>query len=111
MSRILTLIKVNEKDAIKITLDIKKHFVEAHQSEVTQAELEHVLFLKLTEFDYGERLVQRYQLVTQFYQKRVPFIIIVCGTECMGKSTLVTQLAERVNISNILQTGVVKQVM
>ena len=29
----------------------------------------------------------------------------------MGKSTLVTQLAERVNISNILQTTVVKQVM
>ena len=29
----------------------------------------------------------------------------------MGKSTLVTQLAERINISNILQTAVVKQVM
>jgi len=29
MSRILTLIRVNEKDAIKITLDIKKHFVES----------------------------------------------------------------------------------
>jgi len=29
----------------------------------------------------------------------------------MGKSTLVTQLAERVNISNILQTSVVKQVV
>ena len=27
MSRVLTLIKVNDKDAIKITLDIKKHFV------------------------------------------------------------------------------------
>ena len=29
----------------------------------------------------------------------------------MGKSTLVTQLAEKVNISNILQTSVVKNVM
>ena len=29
----------------------------------------------------------------------------------MGKSTLVTQLAERVNISNILQTSIVDQVM
>lgn len=28
MSRILTLIKVAEKDAVKVTLDIKKHFVE-----------------------------------------------------------------------------------
>ncbi len=40
MSRILTLIKVNDKDAIKITLDIKKHFVETNKTEVTQQELE-----------------------------------------------------------------------
>ena len=49
--------------------------------------------------------------MTHFYQKRVPFVILVCGTSCMGKSTLVTQLAEKVNISNILQTSVVKNVM
>jgi 2-phosphoglycerate kinase len=102
MSRILTLIRVNEKDAVKITLDIKKYFVEMNKVEVTQMELEQVLFEKLNEFKYGSRFVQRYQLVTRFYQKRIPFVIIVCGTECMGKSTLVTQLAERVNISNIL---------
>ena len=35
MSRILTLIWVNEKDAIKITLDIKKHFVESHLTDIT----------------------------------------------------------------------------
>ena len=35
MSRVLTLIKVNDKDAIKITLDIKKHFVENQKTEVT----------------------------------------------------------------------------
>lgn len=40
MSRILTLIKVNDKDAIKITLDIKKFFVENNKTEVTQQELE-----------------------------------------------------------------------
>lgn len=44
MSRILTLIKVNDKDAIKITLDIKKFFVENNKTEVTQQELETVLF-------------------------------------------------------------------
>jgi hypothetical protein len=38
---------VKEKDAVKITLEIKKHFVEENKTEVTQAELERVLFLKL----------------------------------------------------------------
>ena len=47
MSRILTLIKVDDKEAIKITLDIKKYFVENNKTEVTQEELEQVLFEKL----------------------------------------------------------------
>lgn len=90
MSRILTLIKVNEKDAVKITLDIKKHFVEENKTEVTQAELEQVLFMKLAQHAYSEYFVSRYKLITSFYQKKVPFVILVCGTECMGKSTLIT---------------------
>ena len=50
-------------------------------------------------------------MITTFYQKRLPFVIIVAGTECMGKSTLVTQLGERVNISNIVQTSILHKVM
>lgn len=40
MSRILTLIKIRERDAIKITLDIKKELVEQLRVLITQAELE-----------------------------------------------------------------------
>lgn len=50
MSRILTLIKIRERDAIKITLDIKKELVEQLRIEVTQQELEEVLFRKIEEF-------------------------------------------------------------
>jgi 2-phosphoglycerate kinase len=44
----------------------------------------------LHEFGYGDKSANSYKMITQFYQKRVPFIIMVVGTECMGKSTLVT---------------------
>jgi 2-phosphoglycerate kinase len=60
---------------------------------------------------YGEQYVKRYKMFSTFYQKRLPFIIIVAGTECMGKSTLVTQLGDRINISNIVQTSIVHKVM
>ena len=90
MSRILTLIKIKEKDAVKITLDIKRELVEQARNELTQWELEEVLFKKIHEYNYSSTFVRRYQLVTKFYQMRKPFIIIVCGTKCMGKSTLVT---------------------
>jgi 2-phosphoglycerate kinase len=111
MSRILTLIKVNEEHAVKITLEIKKAFVRTNQTEVSQEQLEQILFQKLQQFGYGEKMVSRYNTVTRFYQKKIPFIIIVCGTRCMGKSTLITQLADLVNISNILQTKIVSNVM
>jgi len=35
MSRILTLIKIDEKDAIEITLDIKKELVEQSRIELS----------------------------------------------------------------------------
>jgi len=65
----------------------------------------------MNKMDYLEKYVNRYKMFTTFYQKRVPFIIMIGGTECMGKSTLVTQLAERINISNILQLSIVQKVM
>lgn len=52
--------------------------------------MEELLFEILMEFGYGDNAVKRYKMITQFYQRRVPFIIFIIGTECMGKSTLVT---------------------
>lgn len=85
--------------------------MEANKLELPQAELQEILFETLKKEKYGDKYIQRYEMITKFYQKRVPFVIMITGTECMGKSTLVTQLAERINISNILQTSIVKKVM
>ena len=73
--------------------------------------MENELFEVLKSHGYDEKFVKRYKMITTFYQKRLPFIVIVAGTECMGKSTLVTQLGERSNISNIVQTSIVHKVM
>ena len=40
ISRVLTLIKVKEKDAIRMTLDVKKRLVEENKLEISQGELE-----------------------------------------------------------------------
>jgi 2-phosphoglycerate kinase len=67
MSRILTLIKVDEKDAVKITLEIKKDLVDGGVKEITQSELETILFRKLKEFGYKDDIVNRYKIITKFY--------------------------------------------
>jgi hypothetical protein len=41
----------------------------------------------------------------------VPLIILIAGTRCVGKSWLATQLAERLNLSTVLQTNLVYDLM
>ncbi|CDW77269.1 UNKNOWN [Stylonychia lemnae] len=111
ISRVLTLIKVKEKDSIRMTLEVKKMLIESNRLEISQAELESYLFEVLKKFGYNDEFVKQYKMITAFYQKRLPFIIMIVGTDCMGKSTLVTQLGERINVSNIVQTSIVQKVM
>lgn len=41
----------------------------------------------------------------------MPLIILITGTRCVGKSWLATQLAERLNLSTVLQTSLVYDLM
>ncbi|GAB4825875.1 hypothetical protein Ancab_008745 [Ancistrocladus abbreviatus] len=63
-------------------------------------------FVKLMELQgYGEEYINRYKMMTRFHHQRVPLVILVCGTACSGKSTIATQLAQRLNLPNVLQNS------
>lgn len=46
-----------------------------------------------------------FQFPIRFHHQRVPLVILVCGTACVGKSTIATQLAQRLNLPNVLQVS------
>ncbi|KAL9274811.1 2-phosphoglycerate kinase-like protein [Drosera capensis] len=50
-------------------------------------------------------------LLDVFHHQRVPLVILVCGTACSGKSTIATQLAQRLNLPNVLQTDMVYELL
>jgi 2-phosphoglycerate kinase len=55
---------------------------------------------------YGNRKEHKISFHHQtyrFHHQRVPLVILVCGTACVGKSTVATQLAQRLNLPNVLQ--------
>ena len=62
-------------------------------------------------YNYGDPFIRRYQMVSNFYGQRAPLLILVAGPPVCGKSTLVTQLADKVNVANVLQTSIVTSVM
>ncbi|PPD82693.1 hypothetical protein GOBAR_DD20377 [Gossypium barbadense] len=103
LSRMLTVTKIPNHVAIKIALELKKLLIDNSLLDVSQSDLEVNLFKLMERRGYGEEYINRYKMMTRFHHQRVPLVILVCGTACVGKSTIATQLAQRLNLPNVLQ--------
>ncbi len=88
---------------MKIALEVKKWLVDNDKLDLTQDELERVLFNSMRSRGFGDEYIQRYRMMNAFQQQKRPLIILICGSACTGKSTLAQQLASRLNLPNVLQ--------
>ncbi|XP_020973880.1 uncharacterized protein LOC107629711 isoform X1 [Arachis ipaensis] len=111
LSRMLTVTKIPNHVAIKIALELKKLLIDNSLQDVSQSDLEVNLFKLMERRGYGEEYINRYKMMTRFHHQRVPLVILVCGTACVGKSTIATQLAQRLNLPNVLQTDMVYELL
>ncbi|XP_015877819.3 uncharacterized protein LOC107414227 [Ziziphus jujuba] len=111
LSRMLTVTKIPNHVAIKIALELKKLLIDNSLLDVSQSDLEANLFKLMQRRGYGEEYINRYKMMTRFHHQRVPLVILVCGTACVGKSTIATQLAQRLNLPNVLQTDMVYELL
>ncbi|PIN21817.1 hypothetical protein CDL12_05478 [Handroanthus impetiginosus] len=107
----LTVTKIPNHVAIKIALELKKLLIDNSLLDVSQSDLEANLFKLMERRGYGEEYINRYKMMTRFHHLRVPLVILVCGTACVGKSTIATQLAQRLNLPNVLQTDMVYELL
>ncbi len=111
LANILCVIKISNKDAQKISSDLKKILVENNLLEIENAEFQKYVFEIMKKYNYDELYINRYKMMNQLYRKRFPLIILIAGTVSIGKSTIATKLSERMNISNVLQTAVISDIM
>ncbi|XP_062210506.1 uncharacterized protein LOC133912004 isoform X2 [Phragmites australis] len=111
LSRMLTVTKIPNHVAIKIALELKKLLVDNSLLDVSQSDLEANLFKLMEKRGYGDDYINLYKMMTRFHHQRVPLVILVCGTACTGKSTIATQLAQRLNLPNVLQTEMVYELL
>ncbi|XP_009787843.2 P-loop NTPase domain-containing protein LPA1 homolog 2-like isoform X2 [Nicotiana sylvestris] len=111
LSRMLTVTKIPNHVAIKIALELKKLLVDNSLLDVSQSDLEANLFKLMERRGFGQEYINRYKMITRFHHLRVPLVILVCGTACVGKSTIATQLAQRLNLPNVLQTDMVYELL
>nr|QIA97564.1 phosphoglycerate kinase 1 [Celmisia lyallii] len=111
LSRMLTVTKIPNHVALKIALELKKLLIDNSLLDVSQSDLEANLFKLMERRGYGQEYINRYKMMTRFHHQRVPLVILVCGTACVGKSTIATQLAQRLNLPNVLQTDMVYELL
>nr|GMD55566.1 2-phosphoglycerate kinase [Ipomoea batatas] len=111
LSRMLTVTKIPNHVAIKIALELKKLLVDNSLLDVSQSDLEANLFKLMERRGYGEEYINRYKMMTRFHHQRVPLVILVCGTACVGKSTISSLLAQRLNLPNVLKTEMVYELL
>jgi 2-phosphoglycerate kinase len=96
---------------VKISLELKKLLIDNSLLDVSQSDLEANLFKLMERRGYGAEYIDRYKMMTRFHHQRLPLIILVSGTACVGKSTIATQIAQRLNLPNVLQTDMVYELL
>mmetsp|Transcript_27166 Transcript_27166/g.44294 ORF Transcript_27166/g.44294 Transcript_27166/m.44294 type:complete len:808 (-) Transcript_27166:149-2572(-) len=111
LSRVLTVTMIKSQDAIKIALTTKKQLVDNGLLDLPQSAFEKQLFTVMQMYNYGAEYITRFQMMTRFFHQRVPLIIFLTGTGCVGKSTLAMLLAERLNLPNVVHTDMVSELI
>jgi len=99
------------EDAIHVSLELKKQLVDQGKLDISQEEMEQALFAMVKQLGYTDKIVNRYRMIMRFHQERVPLIVLISGTGCIGKSILATRLAERLNLPSVLPTDLVYELM
>ncbi|CBZ38411.1 hypothetical protein, conserved [Leishmania donovani] len=110
LSRMLMFCRVPEDTAVRISLDVKKHFVNTERTSITQAELEDYIRCSMIAAGFAQEHAQLFSVVTQFHAERIPLILFIAGPERCGKTTLAHLLAARINCSTVINAEVLRDI-
>ncbi|CAO3633495.1 unnamed protein product [Cunninghamella blakesleeana] len=111
LCRMLTAAQIQYSHALRIALDLKKRLVDKGQLDISQQDLQNELFQLFIDHGYGVIHIERYKTVSSFHHQRIPLVILIAGTGLTGKSTMATRLSERLNLSSVLKTDVIYDLM
>jgi 2-phosphoglycerate kinase len=78
----------------QVALEVKKTLVDGDLLDVSQAQLEGVIFRVMRKRAFGDDFVSRYRMLTAFHMKRAPLVVLICGSVCTGKSTIAAKLSQ-----------------
>ena len=103
VARNLAATLVPYHEAVKIALETKKQLVDREMLDITYAQFEQVLMECAVRRGHGSNLMKTWhRCLALFHAKRVPLVVLVCGTAATGKSQLSRAIAQRLNVTNVV---------
>ena len=97
-------------DATVRTTRIYEHLMPSQTQEISSRRLGHLAYRYLS-LTRGRELAQRFVVWTEFLQNDRPLLLLIGGTAGSGKSTIATQLANRLEIQRLQSTDMLREVM
>ncbi len=94
----------------KIALDIQEYFIENNMYSISLDELRSLTFRFIKE-EIGLEYAEKYLLWQSVGKLRKPIIILIGGATGVGKSTIATIIANRLNITRVASTDAIREVM
>ena len=106
----LTSTGLSPQRAYAVALDVEWQLLEAAEREIRVEDLRRLVETVLA--DSGEhRYLQRYRIWNRMAAEDRPVIVLIGGATGVGKSTIATQVAERLGIVRIISTDSIREAM
>lgn len=108
--RVLETCGLNVDQSIDIVARLNEHLIRRKFKSIS-AERLRALIRRYLRRAAGEDVAQRYAVWTSFARSGRPLIILIGGTAGCGKSTISTELANRLEIVRTVSTDMLREVM
>jgi hypothetical protein len=105
LSKMLLFCQVPPSVAVRVSLDVKKHFVDAGEHQISENQLRQQLFATLNAHGCGDSYITLYQRISEFQTARVPILVFIAGTGCCGKSSIAHMLGSKLSNFHIVNTN------
>jgi 2-phosphoglycerate kinase len=106
----LTATGLPPERAFGVAMDVEWQLLQGLDHEVTLDRLRQMVELVLAESE-GQRYLQRYRTWNRLAREDMPVIVLIGGATGVGKSTIATQVAERLGVVRIISTDSIREVM
>jgi 2-phosphoglycerate kinase len=106
----LTATGLPPERAFGVAVDVEWQLLEGRERDVSVERLRSMVEAVLAEGE-GQRYLRRYRAWNQLARQDKPVIVLIGGATGVGKSTIATQVADRLGVVRIISTDSIREVM